>query len=329
MLQSRFRALLLAGLLSAHTIAQPLSVDPGTHSTSVAIRVFGGGECIRRPEVTRAVETWLGTDALPSAWTVIVLVRAEGIEFSIYESGKLLALRRFEGPPADCADFEAALGASIGLSLEALLARRAEQEEQAALEELVAEEVARREEDEGSPISITGQLTFASDTLIGRARGGHVTLELGTPGAPARPSDLRLRFGVMSLWGEQAPLADIEGAHLSTRLLAVHTAGCWGRGRRAWRLQACTDVLVGHVSGQGIGDLRGLSARLPWAAWGLGVEGRLWVLEPIALSAGLQGNVHLTRPSFRVVAESGQDVQVYRLPAMGFMFHAGATWSYR
>lgn len=329
MLQSRFRAFLLAGLLPAHTIAQPLSVDSGTHSTSVAIRVFGGGECIRRPEVTRAVEAWLGMDALPSTWTVIVLVRTDGIQFSIYESGKLLALRRFEGPPQNCGDFEAALGASIGLSLEALSARRAEQEEQAALEELVAEEEARREEDEGSPISITGQMTFASDTLIGRARGGHVTLELGTPMAPARTSDWRLRFGVMSLWGEDVPLANVEGSHLSMRLLAVHTAGCWGRGRRAWRLQACTDVLVGHVTGLGVGDLRGLSSRLPWAAWGAGVEGRWWVLEPVALSAGAQGNVHLVRPSFRVVAESGRDVAVYRLPALGFMFHVGATWSYR
>lgn len=329
MLQPRFRALLLAGLLSPHTVAQPLPVDPGDHSVSVAIRVFGGAQCIRRPEVARGVEAWLGSDVLPTAWTVVVLVRDVAVQFSIYENGKLVALRRFDRPPEDCTDFEAALGASIGLSLEALLARRAERAEQAVREDLAAEEATRQEESEGSPLSLTAQITLATDTLIGPARGGHLTFELGSPWEPARPSAFRVRLGVMTLWAEDMSLEAAEDARLSSRLLAARVGACWGSGRPAWRLQACTDAMAGHVSGRGVGELRGLGARLPWAAWGLGLEGRLWLFDPVALSAGVQGNLQLARPTFRVVAESGQDVEAYRVPPLGFMFHAGATWSYR
>jgi hypothetical protein len=326
----RFRLVFLAALLCGDIVAQPLTSDPGEQSIAVAVRVFGGGDCIRRPAIATAVESWLGTNTLPADWTVVVAVEGELAQFSIFERGRLLALRRFESMHGECADREAVVGASIGLSLEALLTRRAEADQDRAEQALAQAPPAPQRQPEGSPRSLTVQGTFAPTTLMSPAAGGSLTFEFGTAGPQedgSRP--WRTRLGVMSLWAEPIPLNQVADAELITRLLAGRIGQCWGRGTRAWRLQACTDVLAGYMSGRGRGDLRELGAHLPWLAWGAGVEGRWWLLEPLALSVGAQANLQLVRPRFRVVTDSGGAVEEFRAPTGGFMFHAGVTWSYR
>lgn len=328
MLSPRYRCFLLAGLLSAHTFAQPLTVDPGEQSVGTAVRVFGGGECVRRSVVVEGVEAWLGRSTLPATWTVVVSVEPEHARFSIFERGKLAALRRFDVLP-ECRDFEAALGASIGLSLEALLARRAEAEQERAEAAQAAAEPEEPPEPQGSPLSVTAQGTFAPATLMGPAWGGNLTAELGAFWAPTKASNLRTHFGVLALWGTPVELRAVPDARLETRLLAARAGQCLGDGTRSWRLQTCADLMAGYVSGRGSGALRELGTHLPWAALGLGAEGRLWVLEPLALSAGAQANLQVIRPTFRVVSDSGRRVEELRPPSVGLMIHVGATWSYR
>lgn len=324
------RLVLLAALFCGDIVAQPLTSDSSEHSVAVAVRVFGGEDCIRRPAIAEAVESWLGKDTLPATWTVVVAVEGEYAQFSIFERGRLLALRRFDQMHAECRDREAVLGASIGLSLEALLTRRAEAEQERAEVALAQAPLAPTRRPEGSPRSLSAQGTFAPTTLMGPAVGGTLSFELGTTGPDEEGSrPWRTRLGVMTLWAEPLALTQVENAELETRLFAGRIGQCWGRGTPTWRLQACTDVLAGYVSGQGQGELRSLGAHLPWFAWGVGVEGRWWVLEPLALSAGAQANLQFVRPRFRVVSDSGSAVEEFRAPPAGLMFHVGVTWSYR
>ncbi len=324
----RYRCVLLAGLLSAYTAAQPLPVDLGEQSVGTAVRVFGGGECVRRRVVVEGVEAWLGRDILPASWTVGVSLERDRAHFSIFERGKLVAVRRFDEVP-DCRDFEAAMGASIGLSLEALLARRAEAEQERAEAEPSTPEYEEAAEPQGSPLASMVQGIFAPTTLTSAAWGGSLTFELGPPWAPGEESNLRTRLGVLSLWALPTELTEVADARLETRLMAARVGPCLGDGTRSWRLQACADVMAGYVSGRGSGAVRALGAHLPWAAVGLGVEGRLWILEPVALSVGAQANLQLVRPTFRIVSESGRGVEELRTPSAGLMVHVGATWSYR
>lgn len=328
---SRFRLALLAGLFSCDIGAQPLTSEPAEHSVGVALRVFGGGECIRRPVLAEEVESWLGTSVLPATWTVVVAVEADTFRFSVYERGKLLALRRFEAMSADCGDREKVLGASIALSLEALLARRAEAEqERAELALALAEaEPVDVEVPEGSPLSSSFHVIFAPATLTSPALGGALAFEFGTFPSEDGHTPWRTRLGVMTLWSEDLPLSAVEDARLATRLFAARLGQCWGRGTRTYRLQGCSELLGGYVSGRGLGELTELGAHLPWVAWGFGVEGRFWLVEPVALSLGAQANVQLVRPRFRVVSDSGYAVEEFRAPSLGLMFHAGVTWSYR
>lgn len=324
----RSRWVLLAGLLTAYTAAQPLPLDLGEQSVGTAVRVFGGGECVRRRVVVEAVEAWLGRDTLPASWSVVVSVEGERAHFTIFERGKLVAVRRFDDLP-DCRDFEAALGASIGLSLEALLTRRAEVEQERAEGEPSTTESEGPRERQGSPLASTLHGTFAPTTLTSPAWGGSLTFELGAPWAPGVESNVRTRLGVLSLWALPTELTEVADARLETRLMAARVGPCLGDGTRSWRLQACADLMAGYVSGRGSGAVRALGAHLPWAAVGLGVEGRLWIVEPLALSAGAQANLQVVRPVFRVVSDSGREVEELRIPSAGVMVHVGATWSYR
>ena len=123
---------------------------------------------MRRRVVVEAVEAWLGRDTLPASWSVVVSVEGERAHFTIFERGKLVAVRRFDDLP-DCRDFEAALGASIGLSLEALLTRRAEVEQERAEGEPSTTESEGPRERQGSPLASTLHGTFAPTTLTSPA----------------------------------------------------------------------------------------------------------------------------------------------------------------
>lgn len=341
MVRSRVSTLLLLSSVAAPVTAQPLPTRTGPEPAPAApapkpppdlgpqqpieraLRFYAPPDCVSQERVASTVREWIGRDTLPSAWAVVVKVHQDTAEFSVFEVGRLVALRRFDSLRGGCRDAETVLGASLGLSLEALLQRRMEQPPLAFV--LPPTMPPQRPTPPKATPTLTAHATFALGTLLEPAWGGGVVA--GLPESDGTWTEL----GVLTLAASASSvsLGESKLGLIDSRLVGLRLGQCLNNDGERVSTSGCAELLGGAMSAVGSGDMRPLDATLPWAAVALGVSSRLRVVGPLALTASATANLNFVRPSFRVVDDQGAEVEVRQVSELGTMLNVGVTWVYR
>lgn len=289
-----------------------------------ALRLYAPPDCIDEQALVRSIEDWIGVGTLPITWAIIVKVEGAEVEFAIFEVGRLVALRRFEGLRGGCDDAATVLGAALGLSLESLIQRRREQAPTTLPWPAPDPTPPRRVVLRPRP-SVTAHATFALGMLLEPSWGGGVYL--GVPEGMHTWS----RLGVLGLVAEDShiPLIEDKTASISSRLVALHFGQCWSDKGERLRTSGCVEALGGALSAVGRGDVRPLDATLPLVSLGVGATTRLRLYGPLALTLAGALHVNVVRPTFRLQDPSGRVVDVRQPSEIGLTAHAGVTWVYR
>lgn len=159
-----------------------------------------------------------------------------------------------------------------------------------------------------------------------------VVLELGWLPDPSIGTGLALGvrgekwqvLATVQMWAPQtirAPNRDEPGAQLSRQSVELWT--CRGQSALGLELSPCVNVTLDRLSGDGFGsDLRARSARVFWAAAGVGGIARWFALDWMALTLGASGRVALARP--RIVIDGLGTV--YQIAPAAFTASLGSEW---
>ncbi len=305
-------------------LPSPPPKPPAEQPIPRALRLYAPPDCIDEQALVRSIADWIGVGTLPITWAIVVKVEGAEVEFAIFEVGRLVALRRFEGLRGGCKDAETVLGAALGLSLESLIQRRREQAPTTLPWPAPDPTPARRVVLRPRPF-VTAQATFALGMLLEPAWGGGVYL--GVPEGLHTWS----RLGVVGLLAQDAhiPLIEEKTARISSRLVALHFGQCWSDDGERLRTSGCVEALGGALSGVGRGDVRPLDATLPFVSVGAGATTRLELYGPLALTLAGTLHVNVVRPTFRLQDPSGRVIDVRQPSEIGLTAHAGVTWVYR
>lgn len=297
---------------------------PGEQKIVRALRVYAPPSCVDPEGIAATIGDWLGRDTLPTTWAVVIRVHGDHAEFSIFEVGRLVALRRFESLRGGCRDAETVLGASLGLALESLLARRAETK---PIEFTPVPEAPKSPPPTPPPSApaMRAEVAFSVGTLLHPAWG------LGVFGSVPESKLTFTRFGAFALRATGVPveLGETKEARIESQLVALRVGQCLNDDGERLVLSGCFDALGGPIGAVGRGDMQPLDGTLPWFALGVGIDLRLMLWGPLALTASASANANLVRPTFRVIDDNGAEVEVRQTSELGLTSFAGVAWVYR
>jgi hypothetical protein len=333
-------SLSVAARLSAEPLkhAEPLPSRTGPESSQAsplpsgeqpivqALRIYAPPECVDPNVIANTIGDWLGRKTLPTTWAVVIKVHEGLAEYSIFEVGRLVALRRFDSLRGGCHDAETALGASLGLALESLLERRAETKPVAVSPAPVREAMKKAPpKPPPSAPSLRAEAAFALGTLLEPALG------YGVFGTVPESNLTFTRFGAFALSASDATvsLGETKEAHIESKLVAARLGQCLNDEGERLVLSGCFDVLGGPLGAVGRGDMEPLDGTLPWFALGVGIDFRLMLVGPLAFTASASANANLVRPTFRVLDDNGAEVEVRQTSELGLTSFAGVAWVYR
>ncbi len=304
-----------------------------THSLDAAVTVADVGDaCLGGDPLRAHLASWLGTDAIDARIAVVLALDDEGTpSFVVRRGDAVLAARRFDRLPPECANRRAAISLAIALAIDHTVLDRI----------APTEGIAPASRDAGAGADPVAEAADGDAPAHGGGR------ERPTPRAAAA-SDVRLALGVgpMLLVGVLPEVA--AGASLA---LEVELAGAFalrasgfatslagtalGRGevttqlvagrldacliRPAWVLLVggCVGVATGAVLAEGIGFA--VSERAS-AAWG-SVVGRVLARVPLAdsvwLGLAVDGDVAFLQPHLSVRGFDGSVLTQEELPLSG------------
>ncbi len=305
-------------------VKEPPPTPPAEQPLVQALRLYAPPDCVSLEVIAKTVESWIGVNTLPITWAVVIKVHGQQSEFSIFEVGRLVALRRFDGLRGGCRDAQAVLGAALGLSLEALIERRRDQAPSTVPGPAPDTPLPQAPVQPPTP-SVTAHGSFAVGILLEPAWGAGISMAL------PEGAHTWSRFGVLGLVAEDAhvTLDELDEARIASRLVALHVGQCLSDSGERLRTSACLDVLGGPVSVVGSGVVQPQDAILPSLAIGLGASTRFRIYGPLALTLAGALEVNLVRPILNLTDTSGRVVESRQVSAAGFMAHAGVTWVYR
>jgi hypothetical protein len=167
--------------------------------------------------------------------------------------------------------------------------------------------------------------------------GGGVGLDVVPAGVPLVTASLGLRFGPRQglagvLRGGVLATGDgqfsLRSGQVQARLAAgrLDLCGLWMPSRAG--LEACAGFGAGSVSAHGSGYTLDAATSVPWAAVAARVAGRLNVVGPFGLLAGVDAFVPVLAPRLQVVSTQGAVLGEAPVPPVGVGIFLAATFTF-
>jgi hypothetical protein len=321
-------ALILAIALVA---AEPSEVP--LRAVKDAITVTPGATCLERDRLAAVVESTLRTSEVDARIEVQVEGDADDplkVAYTVQRRGDVIALRRFEPGPEDCAQLHAVVGVSVALAIDATAVPDLQPDPEPPEPKSVvqpAEKVVPARDDERAPrIDAEPRRTAPprSPWSFRLALGGGFAMN-----SPPRYGG----YGDISLEGGWRDFVDLRASILAASAVPRTTAAgrttlsatggrldlCGGYRWRMLRPRGCVGVIAGAAFGTGQGFRDDRTSRVPWLAAAFGADLRIRIARRVELELGADGVAHAVRPAFDFIDENGARRAVQEFPRMGLL----------
>lgn len=276
-----------------------------------AVHVQPGVTCVEEPVLRDQIRTWLDADSVDGDLRVEVEGSrrdARAVSFRMWRGHRLLASRRFEPGPADCAQMHAVLGLAIALALKVSLR-----------DELFGELASRPDEERWA---LGAGATAAWDVLPGGAWGATVWFE------KALPEHFAAHLEFSGLAGSSETFERVQGKFstasvaLGFSLCAVPVLGARVRGR------LCAGLEARRLLASGSGFTLSKDAGVGWLA----VSNSAGVSVRVSPTWSLVGAVGLVLPmektQIAVTDATGHVVDSRDSAAVGGSITVGAAYEF-
>jgi hypothetical protein len=300
-------------LLAVH----PAEASARTRPLTEAVTVEGASRCLEAASLGALVARWLRSDAIDARVSIVVFAGDEpspALSFEVRRDGEVIAVRRFDPPPATCDDIRRVVAIAIALAIEStvLAAPSTEPPATPAPPDSPRHFVPRPSwgVDVAVLAGVLPELAFGLQS--------HVDVDLSERFA--------LAVGTLTTFPSDTP---VGSGRADLRLVAAEAAGCWIALPGPVELRACGGVAAGGVRVEGEAFAPSLSPLLPWVSV-MGHAGiRLAVLKWLAIEGGLDGFLPILRPNLEVASPNGAIVFSRSFPVGGGVGALGLALTFR
>jgi hypothetical protein len=280
------------------TVALLVRVKPAPAATATrplteAVSVEGATRCLDAISVGALVARWLRSNAIDARVSIVVFAReapVPALSFEVRRDGEVIAVRRFDPPPATCADIRRVVAIAIALAIESTV--------------LVtpATEPLAMSAPPSPPRQFVPRPAWGVDAVVlagvlpedALGLESHVDVDLSRRFA--------LTAGTLTTFPSDT---SVGSGRANLRLVAGEAAGCWVALHDVVDLRACGGVAAGEVRVEGEAFAPSLSPFLPWVAV-MGHAGiRLSLTKWLAIEGGVDGFLPIVRPNLQVASSDG------------------------
>jgi hypothetical protein len=293
-----------------------------------AITVEPGATCLDRERLASVVVSTLRTAEVDARIEVEVRGDADDphtVAYEVHRRGDVIALRKFEPGPEDCAQLHAVVGVSVALAIDATAVPELQPDPKPAQS---APAVQQGSDDERAP------RIEAEPRVRSVPTPSPWSLRLSLGGGFAMNTPPRFGgFGNVALEGAWKEFVDLRASVLAASAVPRTTAGgrttlsvigggldlCGGYRWRVLRPRGCVGVVAGAAFGTGQGFQDDRTSRIPWLAVLFGADLRVRVARRVEIEIGADGVAHAVRPAFDFIDQNGARRAVQEFPRVGLL----------
>lgn len=325
-------------LASAQARAGP--PDPSTqaprvaddHLLAEALIVEPGATCLDRATLLEHIEGWRDSDRVDRRISIRVQGSASkprAIEIRV-EGGEEPIERTFDPAPSDCAGLHAAVGLTIAIALDDMLAVElgiVAPTPPAPVEQVQPGEGDLPRERRPKPTPTRSGPALGLSALGGLFAG--LTPRLTAGGLLSfdiRPRDhFDLRIAALAT---HLPGFELDSGRVAVTVAAGRFDLCWGTTPFAVRARICGGLAGGATISRGSGYSTNFQQTTPWLAGILGTDLVVHLVGPLALELRLEGVFPFQRTRVDVRSETGQLLAAKRFPAVGLILVLGPRFEF-
>ena len=308
--------------------------EPPMRAVRDAIVVEPGATCLELDRLASVVVTTLRTPEVDQR----IEVDVEGdpddplkVAYTVRRRGEVIALRRFEPGPEDCAQLHLVVGLSVALAIDATAVPPPEAE--SAPEEPIVTPIQPQEEDEERAPRIDAEPRrrtpepepqWALRLVLGGGFALNAPPRYGGYGNVALEGGWKdyLDLSAGALVSSAAPQTTAVG-RTTLSLAGARLDICGGYRWRVLRPRGCVGAVGGAAFGTGQGFIDDRTSRVPWFGVTFGGHLRVRVAKRVELSFGADGVVHAVRPAFDFIDRNGVRRAVQEFPQIGVLVGGG------